>query len=113
LIVQTQATGTSAIVTVKMYQYNASTSTVFPVASSEVTIPAISGIRSVETIPIFGMIQSQSTGGYGQSTVLVLDIRSTAAITLKQYPPDNTTGSSYGPLFSAQGTHFITMKVKG
>jgi hypothetical protein len=98
ITVVTQATNTLAKVTVKvMVASGVNSFTLTPGPCAEVTIPAISGAVGVATIPINGIL---TTIEDSQPRYFTVEVRSTAAITIKATVPDNATGNIPGP-FSA------------
>jgi hypothetical protein len=95
ITVRTQAANTLARVTVKvMVAYGTGTYTLLPVLSAEAILPAISGVNGVATIPLDGLF---TTSGLSGSTYFVVEVYSTAAITVKATVPDNATGNIAGP----------------
>ena len=101
ITVRTQASSTSAKVTVKVMvvNYNYINYTLIPVLSAEAIIPAISGVNGVATIPINGIMSIGAVSGANK--YFVVEIYSTAAITVKATVPDNSTGNIIGPFSSS------------
>jgi hypothetical protein len=101
ITVRTQSSSTSAKVTVKVMvvNYNYVNYTLIPVLSAEAIIPAISGVNGVATIPINGIMSIGAVSGANK--YFVVEIYSTAAITVKATVPDNPTGNIIGPFSSS------------
>jgi hypothetical protein len=111
IIIQTQVNNTAAIVTVKLWSKDSDGASLGGLASSEVTIPAISGVKGVATIPINALLRSRASFA---SAILVFDVYSTAEVTVKRFVPDNATGDSLSlSTSSGDGTSFTFLKVKG
>jgi len=117
LTVRTQAANTAAKVTVKvMLTYGSTSFTLVPILSAEATIPAMAGVNGVATIPLNGLFQTSTATS---SKYIVVEVYSTAAITVKATVPDNATGNITGPFGysylndpTASASYVILMGVK-